>query len=366
MGNFTVGNAGSLEELSPWRRQWDGLAEAQELPMLKYQWFSAAERHLAEPGSVRIVHILDQDKNLVAALPLQRTSDESGHIRYEILGQRRLYEPTDMLYRDDSVRSRLLSAAAGLGDPIILSRLWPSRSQADAAATIPPGRVRTRYHAIELGKPSAPSQHVRLEGDYETYSKTLSPRRRYDLRRAYRRAADLGRVSVDFAMPDAEALHRGLDIAFEVEARSWKGTQHTNVNSNADLDAFFHQVLDGYAASNSVLVGLLSIDGAPAAAQVCLLAHRRIWILKIGYDDAFRKISPGLILMNELMRYGHDNGFLGIEFLGSAEDWLDAWRPEMRYYQLMALYPYTPRSLACLGGDIFALARRRARPMNRS
>ncbi len=365
MGDFTVGNAGGLEELSPWRRQWDELAAAHQLPMLRYQWVAAAERHLAEPGSGRSVHVMDQDQNLVAALPLQKTSDENGHTRYEMLGQRRLYEPTDMLYRDDSARSRLLSAAASLGDPIMLSRLWPSRSRADAAAAIPAGRVRVRCRAIELGKPSAPSQHVRLEGDYEAYSKTLPPRRRYDLRRAYRRAADIGHLSIDFATPGPEELHRGLDAAFEVEARSWKSARHTNVKANPDLRAFFYQTLSSYATTHDVLVGLLSIEGDLAAAQVCLRAHRRIWILKIGYDDAFRRMSPGLILMNELIHYGHDNGFLGIEFLGSAEGWLDAWRPEMRHYRLMALYPYTPRSLACLGGDIFALARCRTRPVNR-
>lgn len=355
MPDFQIRNAGGLPELSRWKQQWNGLAHAQKLPMLRYEWFAAAERHLADRGSVRIVYIVDGNENLAAALPLQRTTDDDGRTRYQILGHARLYEPTDVLYRDGIVRRSLLKAVASLGHPIVLSRLWP-----DEAAPPSIARGRICRHAIEFGKPAAPSQYLILEGDYETYSGRLSSRHRYDLRRAYRRAAEIGNLSVDFTTPGPEDLHRQLDIAFGVEARSWKGVQRSNVTANADLHAFFQDALDSYSNSNDVLIGLLSIDGMPVAAKVCLLAHRRIWILKIGYDDTFHRVSPGMILMNELIRYGHQSGLVGIEFLGSAEDWLNPWCPEMRHYRLMALYPYTLRSLACFGKDIVASALNRA------
>ncbi|MCK9553888.1 GNAT family N-acetyltransferase [Aquamicrobium sp.] len=324
--------------------------------MLRYEWFVAAERHLAQPDSVRVLHVLD-DGNLAAALALERVADSHGHTRYQILGHARLYEPTDLLYCDDSARRLLVRAAASLRHPVVLSRLWPHTTAVDK---ITAGR-RLCSHAIELTKPVAASQYLRLEGDYDTYSRHLSSRHRYDIRRAYRRAAEIGQLAVQLTQPGPAEVRGLLDVAFAVEARSWKGVQGSSVVANTDLQAFFHQVLGSYAAEGYVLTALLSIDAVPAAMQVCLVAHGKLWMLKIGYDEAFKRVSPGLILMNEVIRYAHQNSLCGIEFLGSAEAWLDVWSPERREYRLVALYPYTLPSLAYLGRDLTHLLLRRTR-----
>lgn len=368
MHGYTIGSADSVGGLSRWKHQWNALADAQALPMLRYEWFAAAERHLASPGSVRILHVLDSDGNLAAALPLERTAAGHGRSCYQVLGQARLYEPTGLLCRDNAACHALVRSAAALGRPVVLSRLWPGmppgpgRDRADAA---PLTGGRLLGHAVELRRTAAPSQYLRLEDGYDAYASRLSSRHRYDIRRAYRRAAEAGGLSVEFAMPGPDRLHRMLNTAFDVEARGWKGAQGSNVKANADLQGFFYQFFDSHTAEGAVLIALLRIRGAPAAAQVCLVAHDRIWILKIGYDEAFERMSPGLILMNEVIKHAHEQGVQGIEFLGSAEPWLRAWHPLLRTYGLMALYPYTPRSLACLGHDVILSLLRRTRRVRR-
>lgn len=361
MCGFAVRCAGSLDALAGWKQQWNALADAQQLPMLRYEWFAAAERHLAQPDSVRILHVLDDDGILIGALPLEREVVGRGRARYGILGHARLCEPTDLLRRDEDARRALMRATESLRHPVVLSRLWPCAASTGVAAV--GGRL--RRHVVELGKPAAASQYLRLAGDYDAYSRRLSARHRYDIRRAYRRAADSGHVAVQLARPGPQELPGWLDTAFGVESRSWKGVQGSSILANRDLQAFFYRVLDSHAAEGRVLTALLTIDAAPVAMQVCLVAYEKIWILKIGYDEAFRRASPGLLLMNEVIRYAHENGLVCIEFLGSAESWLDAWQPERREYGLVALYPYTLPSLLSLGQDLTGALLRRVQRATR-
>lgn len=347
--------AHSLDELCQWRQQWDALAAARQLPMLCYAWFQTAERALADAGRVRVVYLLDAENVLVAACALELRRDKPRPPCYQILGMRRLYEPSALLYRDTAAHDALLVALGSLDRPVVLARLWP-----DTAGTA----TRAEYWgmsrgALMLSKPSGASQYLELDGNYTHYIESLPSQRRYDLRRAYRRAEAAGRLRHSIEVPTADQLEPMLTTAFEVESRSWKARSGCAVLADAGLRKFFLMMSQAYAADGRVLIALLYLDHAPIAAQVCLLAHGRLWMLKIGYDEAFRKLSPGLILMNEIIKHSFSEGLDAIEFLGAAEDWLDAWRPDHRSYRLLVLYPYTPRSLVQIGIDAVGTLRRK-------
>ena len=333
--------ASSMQELGPWRDQWNALADKQQLPLVRFEWFVAVEAHLASKDRVRVVYVVDAAGELAGAAALELRRNKGCHAEYEILGMSRLYEPSALLYRDDGARRRLLRALALLDLPVVLARLWPG-SVTDHV------RLRFSRHAIWLRKESAPSQLLRLTDDYPGYMAQLPAQRRYDLRRAYKRAEALGALAVDFIRPTSMELEEPLRLALEVESRSWKGARESAVLANTDLQGFFFDMLRSYTRDGSVLIALLRVGAAPVAAQICLLAYQRLWILKIGYDATFGKASPGLILMNEVVKRSFQLGLRGIEFLGSAEDWVDAWRPSLRDYALVAAYPYTVKSLVAL------------------
>lgn len=347
--------AHSLEELAPYQPAWDALAHARGLPLLQYAWFLAAERHLAEPGSVRVVLVLDREDTLIAACALELRRDPAVRDSYQILGMARLYEPSGLLYRDPDGHNALLRALAGLGRPVVLARLWPDAF----TAAFESRRLRLSRHALMFGKYAAPSQYLELAGDYAHYIEALPAQRRYDLRRAYRRAEAAGIVKCDIILPTPADIDAQMDTAFAVEARSWKGRRGCAVLAQPDLHGFFSTLLRAQAAAQRVVIALLYSGAQSVAAQICLLDQDRLWLLKIGYDEHYAKLSPGLILMNEVIKHSYTLGLAGIEFLGSAEDWVDAWRPALRQYPLLALYPYTPRSLVRLGADLAGLLRRR-------
>lgn len=336
--------AAGMDELAPWRNQWDSLADVRGLPLAGYAWFRAAERHLAEANQVRVVYHLDAGGQLAAAAALESRVGADGHRDYQILGLPRLYEPSALLYRDNDAKRVLLCALTALRKPVILGRLWPEDADTDTD-----NHLQIDRHAIWLSKAAAPSQYLTLAKTYPDYIDSLPGQRRYDLRRAYKRAESVGPLTTEFRRPTPADLEPLLNQAMEIEARSWKGDIGCSLTANADLRGFFRDTLASYATTGNVFIAFLRIGTSAIATQVGLSAHGRLWLLKIGYDQAFRRLSPGLILMNESIKYSYNHGLRGLEFLGSSEHWVEAWRPSMRHYRLLAAYPHSIGNLLRLG-----------------
>ena len=79
----------------------------------------------------------------------------------------------------------------------------------------------------------------------------------------------------------------------------------------------------------------------------------RFWLLKVGYDEAFARCSPGHLLMVETLRYAAQRGLRTFEFLGSAEQWTQVWTDEVRPCVSVWAYPHNCRGVAAFTWDAF-------------
>jgi CelD/BcsL family acetyltransferase involved in cellulose biosynthesis len=60
----------------------------------------------------------------------------------------------------------------------------------------------------------------------------------------------------------------------------------------------------------------LRINGAAAAATTMVDHGNRLWGLKLGYDERFRRVSPGILLAYEILRHAFECGnYEALEFL---------------------------------------------------
>ncbi len=59
--------------------------------------------------------------------------------------------------------------------------------------------------------------------------------------------------------------------------------------------------------------------------QIMVEEHGALWLLKIGFDEAFARVSPGNLLLMEVIRHAAANGLERVEFLGKDAPWTAAW-----------------------------------------
>ncbi len=313
---------------------WDELASSLPSPMQQLAWLRAS----AALAGLRLHVLALADGSAVAPL-------ESRHGRLETATVRQLYEPVDLLWRSEEALGRLGDELARLAVPVLLRRV-PADSPSVLALQSSFGR---RAVAAVRHQPAMPV--LELAGCSQEPEAMLNSGRRSDLRRARRLAGEQGQVDFEFLSPSAADAGRLLSIALQVEARSWKGRAGTALAQDAVRLPFYQRYALEQARSRSLRIAFLRIEGRPVAMQLAVERANSLWLLKIGFDAAAARCSPGHLLMAEVVRKAAHDGLSTIEFLGSEAPWTREWTRGSRACVAAAFYPLRARSALPLGRD---------------
>lgn len=86
-----------------------------------------------------------------------------------------------------------------------------------------------------------------------------------------------------------------------LEGQGWKGRGKTALRGRANEEAFFHAVIQGGGANGKVRAYRLVRGGKPLAMRFDLLSGGAAFALKIAYDEAYARCSPGALLEIEIL-----------------------------------------------------------------
>jgi CelD/BcsL family acetyltransferase involved in cellulose biosynthesis len=234
----------------------------------------------------------------------------------------------------------------------LLGRIEASSPSAEALRRAC-GRLTVAYT-----RPVAPYPWIPLDESWEEPEQKFNSDRRSDMRRARRRAEKLGEVTTEVLSPGVEELPPLLDELFRVEAAGWKGREGTALAADEKRRLFFVRFAEEAASAGFLRIAFLRIGGRSAAVQLAADCGGRFWLLKVGYDEEFKRSSPGTLLMLETIRQSAKEGLSSYEFLGTAEAWTRVWTEHERDCVALRTYPPRPGGLAAAAIDAAQLARR--------
>jgi hypothetical protein len=169
----------------------------------------------------------------------------------------------------------------------------------------------TRLHADE----SFTRALFRPAADAETYLRDARPgRRRKELRRQERRAAECGTFEYAELEPDGDA-----DIWAEeflsLEAGGWKGRGGTAMAASAREREYFLELTRAAQRRGQLMMLGLRVGGRPVAMKCNFLAGAGSFAFKIAFDESFAPYSPGVLLEVENVRRLHRRP--GLEWMDS-------------------------------------------------
>lgn len=273
----------------------------------------------------------------------------------ELAGGRELGEPADLLYSSPAALAGLAEEIVAQRRPLLLRRVPSASPTIGALREALGGRGRLQVSEAE-GHPT-----IALEERWAEPGGGLSSSRRSSLRRARRKAENIGEVEVELLSPEPAQVDRLLDVCFVVEERSWKREAGTAVAQVPSMEAFFRRFATQLADQGALRIDLLRIGGEPVAMQLGMVWDQRHWLFKIGYDESFASASPGQILVGESVAAATGAGLTAYELLGSRDAWTDVWTKEIRECAKVLVLPRSPHSLVALGGIGRRAAERRAK-----
>jgi len=247
-----------------------------------------------------------------------------------------MFEPSDLIWDSEATLKLLAEALAGQPLPLLLERV-PIGSPSIAA-------LRRAYagRGIVLQAEVMPTPAIDLSSCQNGVLACLNAGRRSDFRRAARRAAYFGDVEFEIHAPTTRSeLQHLLKEAYAVEAESWKADAGTALTTDETQGNFFAHFANAALSERILRIAFMRINGKAVAMQIATEWHMRFWLLKISYDKAYARCSPGQLLMWHTLQHATRDGLLSYELMGITDGWTKQWASEQRRYVRVRAVPFS-------------------------
>jgi CelD/BcsL family acetyltransferase involved in cellulose biosynthesis len=291
---------------------WQALHAASALrsPFLSWTWQSEWTRAFAPDRRLEIRRVTDDAGRLLGLLPLHEAEPDV----LRLLGGVDVSDYLDLLAeagRETEVWAALLAARPSSGP------VWELHSVPAASPTV----TRLPALATEHGVDVATAVEERcpvlpLPSTWEAYLASLSGKHRHEMLRKMRR--------LEREVPDARVV--GLTSRAEIEARfdDFLALHRQSRVGKARfmderMEAFFRRVGAMLAETGGFRLWLLDAPGGPLASFLCLEWDDTVGLYNSGFRPDAASLSPGLVLLANVIRDAIERGRHRFDFLRGEE-----------------------------------------------
>ena len=301
---------------------WDDVARAARCraPFLGWTWQHHWAAVFAEGRRLDVRHIRDADGRLIAILPLYETAPDA----FELVGGADISDYLDLIAvagHEDEAWAALLAARGAERARWVLHAVPAASPTTRAVSALAPTLGLAANVTLEERCPV-----LDLPASWETYLASLSGKHRHELTRKIRRfdreVAD-GRAVVVRA-PDAVAARLADFVTLHRRSRVGKAKF-----MDERMERFFRAVLPALAARDAVALWFLEAGGAPVASFVCLEWDGTVGLYNSGFAPEAAPLSPGLVLLSQVIRDAIARGRPRFDFLRGEERYKLDFEPKL-------------------------------------
>jgi CelD/BcsL family acetyltransferase involved in cellulose biosynthesis len=294
------------DSIAPLAAEWDALADRTgAAPFTRPGWIEAWWRAFGGGRGRLEILALRRDGRLAGVLPLVRLGNVVSSTTSDWMSA---YDPP----AEDGDAAAALAAALFASRPrrVELRQLPLGHAVRESCTE---AALATGYRLVEGPVERAP--YVPLSGDWERYQAGLDRKLRSEIRRRRRRLEEQGELRLEVS-DGGERLDELLAEGFRLEAAAWKGEAGTAIASDAATLRYYREGADWARRRGILRLAFLRLDGRPLAFDYCLEEAGVHYLLKIGYDPAFRRFGPGVIMREAMVARAFAAGLSRYEFLG--------------------------------------------------
>lgn len=233
-----------------------------------------------------------------------------------------------------------LRATPGAGRPDVL-RLWPFAVGGDAGEWVREALQGAGYVVQRYANSYNWYEDTAGIG-YGDYLQRRSSNQRYNSRRKRRSLEQAGVLEFEMitGAKDPEQFARAYRDYILVSVESWK-SPGTTVSAN------LLRMQKLAAATGSLRLGVLRLDGEAIAAQFWVVGGGVANMMRNSYREQWARLSPGVVLTDLIIEYLLDVDRVGcLDFGYGGDEYKEKWLSQSRHYcGFMAFEPATRRGL---------------------
>lgn len=209
-------------------------------------------------------------------------------------------------------------------------------------------------HYVTLTESRRVAPYVDTSEAWETYESGLRRKFRSELRRRRRRLEEEGRLTLEVS-DGTEGLSELLEEGFRVEGSGWKGAHGTSINSHPATRRFYTEVAQWASERDWLRLVFLRLDGRALAFDYCLEHDGTHYLLKTGYDPAYRRFAPGMIIRHLMLARAFSGQISTYDFLGEDYGWKQEWTSTQQ--ETLFLRMFAPTVLGTIDRGAFVHGR---------
>jgi len=239
-------------------------------------------------------------------LPLIAERVWLGPLAYRILrSQTNVHTPRLDLPADCTITTDLASRLLGCGRPdMVMFDYVPAGSRLMEVAETWRGR-----HRVTIA-PHAHAPATDCRRDYAAWLAARSKRSRVRWPKLEQQL--IGELGMHFEQFDgrdgsARSLDAVLDEIFTVEQSGWKGKAGTAIRDSAADTMFYTSLARTAAAAGALRIAMLRHHGRVVAFEYGIVGGDRLFLLKVGFDEAYESHSIGHVLATLNIRHCCDD-----------------------------------------------------------
>jgi CelD/BcsL family acetyltransferase involved in cellulose biosynthesis len=172
--------------------------------------------------------------------------------------------------------------------------------------------------------PAQRSPFLLLPSTEEELQGSVSSQLRATARRKLRQMEKRSPVQIE-RIPTSDDLALVLEDFFQVERSGWKGKKGTACDQDTQTRTFYTRLAEVAAEKNWLALYRLTLGGQTVALHFGLIYDGVYLLPKLAFREEFSELSPGLVLMHEVVRDCIRQQINTIDFLGTVDEWKSRW-----------------------------------------
>lgn len=308
----TVEVYSKLDDLAALSEEWSALAQMdpRATPFQTPEWLLSWST-LYAPSNPQIIVIRD-GADLVGLFPLMKGRSPWQPLRPLGLG------PSDYLHpllADSRYADELWSVVDDLGKGGLVD-LHQIRE------TNPLARTEAVHQATCLV--------LDLPTTFDDYVKSLGKSLRYDVKR-------FDKLGVKLRFADSTTLQTDLEIFFQLHVARWRQRFLPGAFVGGRIKNFHLQWGQSALLKGMLWLGILEHESRPVGAIYVMRHQETAFFYQAGFDPTAKALSPGSLLVSQLIKRSIESGLTTFDFLRGDEPYKRRWQPQHEYKNLRLL-----------------------------
>lgn len=342
---YNLSTIDSEEEFLALESQWNELSDNAEadMPFTTFDWYKSWWRNFSDNKIMRllVVHAENDSQDLlVAVLPLMQ--DDQPPAR-----KRSIWANTHTFRVGILCHSEHMEALGEITSYLRDSGDWDGLRIPYLHSTLSVHEEFKKYLNRDklkyISTAGMDSPWLEVKGEFQERMKALSRSRRETLNRKRRKLLNKSGGTVEITVGNVPDIEQRLEHCWEISRNTWKERIGSSIASDERRMAFYNAIAQ--SQREWLVLGLLYIDGKPVAFEYNLLHKGTVYNLKLGFNEDYAKLSPGIVLRLSLLEWVHENKARKFDYMGNAADYKTMFSTDIISHEDLYIFG---QSLGCL------------------